>query len=93
MGVSIAGESINISCTVSKRVHGLENTPTAAWTGQIEDDVETIGQNTSSASLIFSRLKTSHGKNYTCHGIVISSALSVPYVVMENYPVIVNSKL
>ena len=93
VGTNVAGQRISINCTVSRRVHGIENTPMATWTGQFEDDVEITGQNTSSAILTFRKLKTSHGKMYTCLGSLISPALSETYFVMENYSVIVNSKL
>ena len=92
MGTGIAGERINITCTVTEIIRGLENTPMATWTGLFEGDVEITGQNTSSAILTFSRLKTFHGKNYTCQGTLFSPALSEPYVVMENYSMIVSGK-
>ena len=80
-----AGEEININCTVTKRVDGLQNLPNVTWIGQVQGDITD-----QSAVLSFSKLYTSHGKLYTCQGTIES--LNGPYSVMENYHLIVKSK-
>ena len=92
-GNATAGEEININCTVTKRVDGLQNSPTVGWIGQVQDNVETstTGQ---SAVLSVNNLSTSHGKSYTCQGSVESRALTLnePFFVMENHHLVVKSK-
>ena len=88
-GNATAGEEININCTVTKRVSGLQNLPNVRWIGQDLEDVVITGQ---SAVLSFKNLNTSHGKLYTCQGSIESPALNGPYSVMEKYHLIVQSE-
>ena len=72
----------NLTCTVTKTVSGLINSPTATWT--IGEDavsngtditVVTMNGNVVSTSiLIFDPLRTSHGAQYSCNGSLISPA-------------------
>ena len=87
---SIAGDSNNFTCIVSKNISGLEHLPLAAW---VENDTEITEQGESNATLTFNVLNTSHGKLYTCRGSLSSPALSTPLISMRNYSLIVKSKL
>ena len=94
MGSSIAGKSIEITCTIFTVISGLVNMPRVAWT-ELSPDHNNIminGQNMSSATLVFRKLSTSHGKNYTCQGMLTSPALSAPYVLTKTIPLIVNGQ-
>ena len=86
----IAGESISFMCIVTKTISGLEHQPLAVW---VENETELTEQGESNATLTFNQLNTSHGKVYTCRGTILSPALDTPLVVMENYSLIVQSKL
>ena len=86
----IAGESISFMCIVTKTISGLEHQPLAVW---VENGTEITEQGESNAILTFNQLNTSDGKVYTCRGNISSLALLTPLVVMENYTLIVKSKL
>ena len=87
---SVAGESISYMCTVTKNISGLEHQPLAVW---VENGTELTEQGESNATLTFDKLNTSDGKVYTCQGNLSSSALDTSLVVMENYTLVVESKL
>ena len=87
---SIAGESNSFICTVSKNISGLEHLPLALW---IENGMEKTEQGESNATLTFSKLNTSHGKEYTCQGSLSSHALSTPLILTRSYFLVVKSKL
>ena len=86
---NIAGESSSFNCIVSKNVHGLMDSPQVVW---VDNGTEITEKSMSSATLIFNKLNTSHGKVYTCQGSLSSPVLSKPLIVMKNYSVIVKSK-
>ena len=90
-GIARAGRNYNLTCTVSKTVDGLINSPTATWTiggvaitnrngitvSNITDDTASI------STLIFDPLRTSHGAQYRCSGFFMSPARDtalMPYV-------------
>ena len=73
----------NLTCTVSKTVGGLTNSPTATWTsGGVAlsngNDI-TVSRTTDDISatsmLTFNPLRTSHEARYICEGILTSPAL------------------
>ena len=86
-GTAIAGMVYNLTCTISKTVSGLTNSPTATWT--------TVGENggvaitnrngitvsniifneTARSTLTFDQLRTSHNGRYICDGTLTSPAL------------------
>ena len=88
---SIAGESNSFICIVTKNISGLELIPQAVWIN--DNDTEITEQDESNATLIFSELKTSDGKEYTCQGNLSSPALSTPHILVTNYSLVVKSKL
>ena len=73
----------SLTCTVSKRVDGLINSPTATWTTGGEAVINGDGisvstmtvDETSISTLTFDPLKTSHDAGYSCVGTLTSSAL------------------
>ena len=75
-----------MTCTVSKTVNGLANSPTAIWTtGGVAVTngngitVTTMATNRISIStLTFNPLRTSHGERYSCDGMLTSPALDEP---------------
>jgi hypothetical protein len=85
-GAAIAGMVYNLTCTVSKTVDGLINSPTATWmTGGVAVTngngvtVTTILTSRSNIStLTFDPLRTSHSEQYSCDGILTSRALDEP---------------
>ena len=87
---SVAGESNSYMCTVTKTISGLEHQPLAVW---MENGTEITEQGESIATLDFNQLNTSDGKVYTCQGTLPSPALPTPLVVMQNYTLVVESKL
>ncbi len=87
---SIAGENNNFTCIVTKNISGLAHQPLAVWA---ENGTEITEQDEFNSILTFNKLNTSHGKVYTCRGILSSPALSTPLVGMKNYSLIVQSKL
>ena len=76
----------NLTCTVSKRVGGLVNSPTATWTtgGMAVSDGNditvstTISDTATMSTLTFDLLRTSHQGNYDCEGRLTSLALETP---------------
>ena len=100
-GIARAGRSYNLTCTVSKTVGGLINSPTATWTtrGVVITNgngitVSNITDDTASIStLFFDPLRTSHGAQYRCSGFFMSPArdtVLMPYVDEDLY---IQSKL
>ena len=85
-GIARAGMSYNLTCTVSKTVDGLLNSPTATWTigGVAVSDgngitVSTMSTETAAVStLTFDPLRTSHDGRYSCDGTLTSPALDMP---------------
>ena len=75
----------NLTCTVSKTVDGLTNSPTATWTdvstGMAVSDGNGITVSTatddmmSSSTLTFDPLLTSHEGSFMCSGTLTSPAL------------------
>jgi hypothetical protein len=83
-GTATAGMVYSLTCTVSKTVDGLTNSPTAMWTtgGMAVTNVngitvsDTIGDTiVTNSTLTFDPLRTSHNGSFVCCGILISSAL------------------
>ena len=85
-GIARAGMVYDLTCTVSKTVDGLINSPTATWTtGGVAITngngiiISTITDATSSIStLTFDPLRTLHDGLYTCNGVLTSPALETP---------------
>ena len=85
-GTARAGSFYNLTCTVSKMVDGLINSPTATWTtgGEAVTNGEGISVSTVSSTetsvstLTFDPLRTSHNGQYSCDGTLISPALNMP---------------
>ena len=97
-GTARAGSIYNLTCTVSKTVDGLINSPTATWTiGRVGEtvvngngiDVSTMTNDTTSIStLTFDPLRTSHDGRYNCDGTLTSPALEtalMPFTVETLY--------
>ena len=82
VGIPTAGGSYTVTCTIMEEVVGLTNMPSLQWldsSGQEIVDgegitVEQTHQNETTAILvlIFDPLRTSHGGEYTCQGILES---------------------
>ena len=82
-GTARAGMVYSLTCTVSKIVDGLINSPTATWTtggeavtsgNGITVSTMTINE-TAVSTLIFDLLRTSHDGSYSCDGTLTSPAL------------------
>ena len=82
-GTARAGMVYNLTCTVTKTVGGLINTPTATWTtgGVAVSNGNGITVSTMSTDaakrvkLTFDLLRTSHDGRYSCDGTLTSPAL------------------
>ena len=88
-GTARAGMVYNLTCTVSKTVAGLINSPTAFWITGIEGMPVSNGNNITVATsnddemsvistLTFDPLRTSHNGAYMCVGSLNSPALQMP---------------
>ena len=87
-GIARAGMIYNLTCTVSKTVGGLINSPTTTWTdvstGMAVTNgngitVSTMTTDTANIStLTFDLLRTSHIGTYRCDGTLISPGLDTP---------------
>ena len=84
-GTARAGTIYSLTCTVSKTVNGLINSPTANWTiggvevtNRNEITVSTLSTDTViTSTLIFSPLRTSRDGRFSCTGTLTSPALEV----------------
>ena len=85
--IARAGTIYNLTCTVSKTVNGLSNSPTATWmtTGDVavsNGNGITVSTMTTSevaiTTLTFDPLRTSHNGRYICDGSLTSPALQAP---------------
>ena len=82
-GIARAGMVYNLTCTVSKTVGGLINSPTATWiTGGVVvingNGITVSTMSTDAANIItltFDLLRTSHDDVYSCDGTLTSPAL------------------
>ena len=83
-GTARTGMIYNLTCTVSKTVDGLMNSPTATWTtaGGVAVSNEngiTVSTMTTSetavSTLTFNPPRTSHNERYSCDGTLTSPAL------------------
>ena len=82
-GTARAGMVYSLTCTVTKTVDGLINSPTATWTtgGVAVTNGNGITVSTMSADaskmamLTFDLLRTSHDGRYSCDGTLTSPAL------------------
>lgn len=78
-----AGMIYNLTCTISKTVDGLINSPTATWTSggvAVTNEngitVSTVITDITAISILtFNPLRTSHVGGYTCDGTLTSLAL------------------
>ena len=85
-GIARARMTYNLTCTVSKTVDGLINSPAATWTTRGEEvtngdgiAVSTMTNDiTSISTLTFDPLRTSHNGIYSCVGTLTSPALFIP---------------
>ena len=98
---AIAGMVYNLTCTVSKTVDGLINSPTATWTNGGEAitngngiTVSTMATSTTAIStLTFDQLRTSHNGLYSCDGALTSQALDKPLTLPMMVVLSVQSRL
>ena len=82
-GTTRAGMVYSLTCTVSKTVEGLINTPTATWTtgeaAVINGNGITLStttfNETAASTLTFDQLRTSHNGRYSCDGTLTTPAL------------------
>ena len=77
--VVIGSKDLTLTCTVNEVIDGLTNIPSAQWmttTGLVipEDDItiteSVIDERTTTVTLSFSSLNTSHAGEYMCQGIL-----------------------
>ena len=82
-GTATAGMAYSLTCTVSKIVGGLTDSPTATWTtGEVAVTngsgitvKDTTGDITVTSTLTFDPLQTSHEGSFVCTGTLTSPAL------------------
>ena len=82
-GRATAGMVYSLTCTVSKIVGGLTDSPTATWTtggvavtnGNGIAVTGTIGDTIVTSTLTFDLLRTSHEGSFVCSGTLTSPAL------------------
>ena len=86
-GTATAGMVYSLTCTISKTVGGLINTPTATWTTGGENGgvaitngngitvSNTVFNETATSILTFDLLRTTHNGRYSCDGTLNSPAL------------------
>ena len=99
-GTGRAGMVYNLTCTVSKTVGGLANSPTATWTiggmAVFSGNGIIISGSTDDRSamstLTFELLRTSHEGIYICNGALTSPALDMPLTPSITEPLRVQSK-
>ena len=93
-GTARAGMTYSLTCTVSKTVDGLINSPTATWTtGGVAVTngngitVSTMATSETAISILtFDPLRASHNGQYSCDGTLTSQALDktlTPSMTME----------
>ena len=83
LGTATAGMTYSLTCTVSKTVGGLINSPTATWTtgGVVVSNgngitlSNTTDDMTATSTLTFDPLRTSHEGRFVCGGTLTSPAL------------------
>ena len=93
----------SLTCTVSKTVGGLVNSPTATWTDVSTGMAVTNGNGitlstmttseTVTSMLTFDVLRTSHNGEYRCDGTLTSPARSEPLMPSMAVELSVQSKL
>ena len=96
-----AGESYTLTCTVEV-VEGLVVTPDVKWLDPDNNVVATGGSitvgspetsgNTTTLTLTFNPLQTSHGGEYTCRAKITIEDISVDVTSSDSFNVIVQSK-
>ena len=93
-----AGEEFQLTCSVSVVEH-LTAQPTVQWSGGSVDSGNGVTQSDTTHSgvmsmrtLTFSRLRTSHGAQYTCQADINISSISVMKTGSESRNVMVQSK-
>ena len=99
-GTARAGSIYNLTCTVSKTVDGLINSPTVSWTTDGEVIVSGDGitvftmtiNETSVSTLVFDPLRTSHGGQYSCDGTLTSLVLITELIQSSEETLQVQSK-
>lgn len=93
-GTSRAGNMYILTCSASRNISGLINTPTVAWNYNERPTLLNISSNnTNSTSILtFLSLHTSHGGVYYCNGSLTSPALEIPLKQSRSEEIIVQSK-
>ena len=93
-----AGEEFQLTCSVSVVEHLIAQ-PTVQWSGGSVDSGNGVTQSDTTHSgvmsmrtLTFSRLRTSHGAQYTCQANINISSISVMKTGNESRDVMVQSK-
>ena len=99
-GSGVAGSTYTLTCTVSEDITGLTGTPTVQWmipsglAGDVAEGNLSIGDQTSTRTLTFFPLLTSHGSDgYTCLGVLSSPAVEDDITAIKSSTVTVTSKL
>ena len=79
-GSGVAGDNYTLTCTVTENIDGLTGSPTVQWmglSGNVVKDSSSTGDQTSSLTLTFSPLLTSHGGDgYTCEGTAMGGNIT-----------------
>ena len=97
-GSARAGEIYRLKCSVQKIKNGLFHNPNATWFVSGEPVQERDGINISSPEasisiLTFNPLKTSHARNYSCRGALISLAPPQHFSILDYHLLRVQSEL
>lgn len=67
----IAGDSLNLTCSVVVVPNNLINDPLITWTGPgVNTNTVQVSREASELSLVFSTLLSSHGGVYTCAALI-----------------------
>ena len=98
--VGAAGERFELTCAMTVVEHLIANAiRTLTWSGgsvgstaSVTESETTHNGVTSTRTLTFSPLSTSHGAEYTCHAEISIPAISVTRTASESRAVIVQSK-
>ena len=92
VGERTAGEELQLICTVTV-VQNLVTSPCIRWTG--EDGAEcgtTVNETTSTKTITFNPLLTSHGAGYTCWAVISISSIELYTTTTSSTSVTVLSK-
>ena len=98
-GTSIAGETYSLTCTVSLEQE-LRESPVIEWIGPDGGVIEngtpvdvSLNSSSTTMTLLFSPLHTSHGGTYWCRATVTDTAAKIVIMNSSSVNVTVQSKL